>query len=180
MEIITPESHRPLRILALDVRPRKIGFAVFEGPNQLLDWGVKQLPRGRKGQEVEITKKLGKLLDIYSPSAIVMRRKLDGSSRSKKARKFLISRIRMEARQRSVLISFISTTVLRKFFNQHGCLTKPQIASKLASWFEHLHWKLPPKRKAWHGEHRTVPIFDAAAVGVVYFATVTHETKQDR
>jgi hypothetical protein len=34
------------RVLALDVHPRSFGYVVFEGPNRLLDWGVRSFRFG--------------------------------------------------------------------------------------------------------------------------------------
>jgi hypothetical protein len=39
----------------------------------------------------------------------------------------------------------------------------------LARQFPELSWKLPPTRKRWHHEHKNMPIFDAVALGVVFF-----------
>jgi hypothetical protein len=33
---------KDIRVLAIDPSTRGFGFAILEGPNQLIDWGVKE------------------------------------------------------------------------------------------------------------------------------------------
>ncbi len=41
---MTLSSPGDMRVLALDPASGGIGFAVLEGPNRLIDWGVKSAP----------------------------------------------------------------------------------------------------------------------------------------
>jgi glucan phosphorylase len=56
---------------------------------------------------------------------------------------------------------------------------KYTIASTLAQRFPELAAKLPPKRKIWLCEDYRMSIFDAAALGVAYFAAVTSQVESD-
>ena len=162
------ERPQSSRLLALEIRPRKFGFVVFEGPTRLLDWGVRSYPGRGTHRRSTVTKRICVLLDLYAPSVLVMRRR-DSSSR--KARKVILSAvqaIRTEARSRSVKLQSVDTREIRCFFAEHGCTTKHQIASLLAEWFEELSWKMPPERKAWQSEAYIMLIFDAAATGVAF------------
>ena len=61
------------RILAIDLRPRRFGYAVFEGRRMLLDWGIcEYLSRGDDRGEIA-GRRLAALLKICSPSAVVVK-----------------------------------------------------------------------------------------------------------
>ncbi|MGH9612192.1 MAG: hypothetical protein ACRD4P_03835, partial [Bryobacteraceae bacterium] len=61
------------RVLALDLRPGKAGFAVFEG-TQLLDWGVTMY--GKQAFETTVRRRITRLLDLHSPDlAVLLRRR---------------------------------------------------------------------------------------------------------
>ena len=47
---------------------------------------------------------------------------------------------------------------------------KYEISCAVADRLPELAAKLPPKRKIWKNEHYRMSIFDAAAVGIAYFA----------
>jgi hypothetical protein len=49
-------------------------------------------------------------------------------------------------------------------------ITKYEIAARIAVLFPELTWKLPPTRKFYDNEHHNASIFDAASLGLTYFA----------
>jgi hypothetical protein len=168
---------RPIaRLLALEIRPQRVGFVVFEGAASLLDWGV----RGFVGEPSELTtiaaKKIGLLLDIYTPVAIAAREVSERETRTKQSRQSVLAAIRIAARVRSVKFHRFSEKKIRRFFSRQGCETKHQIASALAERFGSLSWKLPPKRKPWQSQHYNSVIFDAAATGVAFLGTEAFQT----
>lgn len=162
------EPHRKDRLLALDIRPQKFGFAVFEGPRRLLDWGVRSY-RGRRAHRRAIVKKrIGFLLGLYAPSEAVMRRRKSSSREARKAILSAVQTIRTEAKGRSIILQSLSTREIRRHFAEYGCASKHQIASLLAKWFEELSCKLPPKRRAWQSEAHNMLVFDAGATGIAF------------
>ena len=156
------------RLLALEIRPRKFGFVVFEGPTRLLDWGVRSYPSRGAQRRATLEKRICVLLDLYVPSVVVMRWRDSSSRKARRAILSAVQAIRTEARSRSIKLQSLNTREIRCFFAEHGCATKHQIASLLAKWFEELSWKLPPERKAWQGEAYIMLIFDAAATGIAF------------
>jgi len=164
------EPHTKNRLLALEVRPQKFGFVVFEGPTRLLDWGV--CGCGGSGRDLGRTagNKIGSLLDLYMPAAVVMRRRRVLTSKAERKLEIVVGTIRAEAKRRSVNVQFLNTQAVRRFFAPYGSTTKHAIASVLAEWFEDLRWKLPRERNPWESEARTMAIFDAVATGMALFA----------
>src|SRR6185369_12679145 len=58
-----------LRILALDPSTKGLGFAVMEGSDHLIDWGLK-IVRGDKNRES--LKQVALLIGCYSPDVILV------------------------------------------------------------------------------------------------------------
>jgi hypothetical protein len=157
------------RILALEIRQSKFGFVVFDGPTTLLDWKVWGYAGGSALRRAKLEKRIPPLLDLYAPSIIVVRRRERSSRKMKRIIHSVIRTVKTVVKGRSTQLRILSRREIQSFFIDHGCSTKHQIASLIASWFEELSWKLPRKRKAWEKEACIMPIFDAAATGIVFF-----------
>jgi len=71
------------RVLAFDVHPRSFGFVVFEGPNCMLDWGVRSFRAGVNAVKVPAAKKVLALLEEFRPSAVVIRERVTKRNRKK-------------------------------------------------------------------------------------------------
>lgn len=124
-----------LRLLALEIRPRKAGFAVLEGAT-LLDWGVTTYGPGRPAM-----RRIASLLDLHAPSIIVTRRR----PRLKNGQTVpnIVESIKSEARRRSIRFRTLDAHQVRAFFIQRGRRNKHAVATLLAEWFPELAWKLP-------------------------------------
>src|SRR5262250_3308597 len=57
------------RVLAIDPSTRGFGFAVLEGPNRLIDWGVKETKTDKKRRSVKL---IDDLIELYQPSVVVV------------------------------------------------------------------------------------------------------------
>jgi hypothetical protein len=165
---MTNQSSQKL-VLAFDVRPRRFGFVVFEGPDRLLDWGIRgsfagpsRLPAG---------KKVLTLINDFSPSVIVVRER-QGQSDAK-----VLATLRRQAKERTIALRFISRKTIMKAFAGNG-KNKHEVASVLAQQFSILMSKLPRRHKCWQTEDYRMSIFDAAAAGVAYFSRIKPVTKR--
>src|ERR1019366_2291299 len=69
------------RILAVEIRPQKFGFVVFEGAKRLLDWGVSGYASPRNSVEATVTKRIGLLLSLYVPSVVIVSRRKNDTSK---------------------------------------------------------------------------------------------------
>ena len=147
------------RVIALDVRSRNFGFVVFEGPNEILDWGVRSFRSGANAVKAPAATKLLSLLDEFTPSAVVIRERTTRSAKKPK----LLSIIERQVRNRRVPVRFITPRDVNRAFVGFET-NKYEVASALAKQFPTLAPKLPPKRKCWQSEDYRMGIFDAAAV----------------
>jgi hypothetical protein len=152
------------RVLALDVHPRTFGFVVFNGPNRILDLGIKSFRPGINAVKIPATKKFSSLLDEFTPSAIVIRAREGRTTKKTK----MLATIERLALNRKIPVGFIPRgEVDRAFVGSES--NKYEVASALAKQFPALASRLPPKRKIWQSEDYRMGIFDAAALGVAYF-----------
>ena len=163
---MTNSTHEE-RIIALDVRPQSFGYVVQEGPEHLLDWGVRSFRNGVNAVRVPARKKLARLFDEAEPSAVLVREPLKGRPSGKLAK--MLDAIQHTAKSRRIPVRCVSRAAIRNAFGGQNRITKYQIASMLSVRFPALSWKLPPKRKCWESEDYRMSIFAAAALGVAYF-----------
>jgi len=149
---------RLTRVLALDLHPRRFGYVVVEGPDRLLDWGVRSYRRKGKPIEVLLQRRLRPLLELWRPMVVVIRGARRIPSRQRLGRKRLLKGVAAEAKEYRVSVRIGS--------DQVESLTKYENARRVAEHFPVLKWNLPPKRRAWENEHYRMSIFTAAALAM--------------
>jgi hypothetical protein len=153
------------RIIAMDVRPHWFGFAVFEAPTQLLDFGLTRIASPRSGEL-----RFSWLIRCFRPRLVVLRRLSPRSRRKQPGTETLLRLLQHLSHRSSIEVERVSERQLRQYFSKHGASSKDEIACLLAGIFPHLYWKLPPRRKSWQHEHKNMPIFDGVALGIAHFA----------
>ena len=164
---MTDNTHRK-RILALDLRPKSFGYVAFEGPRDLLDWGVRSFRRGRNAVRVPAEKKLAQLLDDLAPEIVVLKQ-LDGRKSKGTAKPCRILSATLEqARLRRIPIRYIPRVLIQDAFEVRNRGSKHEVATLVSNHFPELAFRLPPKRKCWQSEDYRMSIFDATALGVAY------------
>jgi hypothetical protein len=154
-------------VLALDLRPRKAGFVVLEG-NVLLDWGVRAYGKSASDLETTVKQRIEALLDLHTPGFVVVQRRRVNNPAVARTLGAIIRIVKTEATNHASDLTILRAGDVRQFFAEHDCHNKHEIASRLASWFEELAWKLPPKRKPWQSEDHNMTIFDAAAGAIAF------------
>jgi len=153
------------RIVAVDVKSGESGYAVFETPLRLVDWGLK----GEKGY-IGNARCIADLLALFQPSVVVMLRIATNSKRNSVSVRRTVQAVRGEARRASLPVAIVSERAAKTFFERQGFRTRHEIASALAASFPELAWKLPPHRKMWQTEYARLSIFDAVSLALTYFA----------
>jgi hypothetical protein len=151
----------PARILALDVRARRFGFAMFEGPDELLDWGVKSFRQGVNAVKVPASQKIAGLLSEFRPHVVVV------EESPLRENFWLMGTILSVARKQNIPTRTVSRAAVQKRFagqaqDKHG------IAVILSGRFSELAERVPLKRKPWQSEDYRMSIFDATALGLTH------------
>lgn len=155
---------KDIRILSIAPSTRGFGFAVIEGDDKLVDWGVKSVTKDKNTGSIT---KVDELLALYQPRVIVLQDVKD-SRRAPRIRE-LIQQIVALAESRKVKVVLLSRKQVEQFFFHDGQGTKYALAELLAEWFpEELCDRLPPKRRPWMSEDYRMDIFDAVALAVAF------------
>lgn len=155
------------RTLALDLHPRSFGYVVLEGPERLLDWGVRSWRGKGNRYDVLVRRRLAPLLEHWKPSDLVIR-KPAGIPRCQSGIDSLIMRIDSAAKSHRIPVRAV----------RHGLgeereqrLTKYENARRVVERFPVLAQKLPPKRKAWESEDYRMTMLTAAHLAYMYQRT---------
>src|SRR6266542_229639 len=91
------DLHNSERVLALDLRPRSFGYVLFEGAEELLEWGVRSFRGGVNAVKVPARIKLIALLDEFAPEVVLLKSGVKNKGRKTAA---LVETLRMEANDR--------------------------------------------------------------------------------
>ena len=152
------------RVLAVDIRADRIGYAAFETPGQLLDYGTSRFNGGETGRaRVEF------LLQSLTPSVLVLLRPRARSTR-KRPRWAMNRRVTEgEAKRLGVPVAFVAERALKTLFADLNCGNKFQIAALLGTWFPELARHVPHARKCYEPEPWAIAYFDAIALGAAHF-----------
>ena len=160
---VAPQVRR--RVLALEIRASRMGFAVFEDM-ELIDWGAKSFPRTASPLKGCVPTRIRNLLTTYCPGIAVVRERKYFSESGNKRFATILDMLRRESKQQRAKFRVISPYSLEAYFAKHGCTTKYEIATNLARRFEYLSWKLPKPRKVYESEAPIMAVFDAVATGL--------------
>lgn len=156
-----------ISVLALDLRNVRFGFALFDGPNELLDWGIQNFRPGVNAVKASMSTRLESLLDRWCPDAVVIR-----APRTPEA-EVHARLVRSIARARRLATRTIAREIV--FTTFAGKRNKHEIATAVADRFPELRPRLGRKPKCWEPEPYAMAIFDAAAAGIAHF---TRKTKR--
>jgi Holliday junction resolvasome RuvABC endonuclease subunit len=163
MQNIHPKEKR---ILAIDPISRGFGFAILEGSEKLIDWGMKQVTEQKESRCVE---QCQKIIEHYYPDIIVVENcKIKGSRRCARIRKLLNIICEMAAKMHISSRRFTREKI-RQVFPHHEVRTKRQIAIAVALKFPALRPRLPKSRKFWMREDERMSIFDSVALALTYY-----------
>src|SRR5258708_25976996 len=87
------------RVLAIDPSTKGVGFAVLEGPERLIDWGIKQAEgETDDAKNAERAKIVAALIDRYRPRILALVHAAAYDSRRRQRVHTLLSAIRPMAR----------------------------------------------------------------------------------
>lgn len=161
----------PKRLLALDARLSKLGFAVFEGPKDLLDWGTRSFESSHKELSSSLSERIRVLLAFFDPAAVIVRSRNYHLDSHKRTQARIISIIRSELRrdEKGRILTVVTPMQVRRAFAKNGEIFKHDIALRVTDQFQELTWKLPRRRKTYESEPTAMIVFDAVANGMTYF-----------
>jgi hypothetical protein len=153
------KEYYTLRVAALDPISRGLAYAVLEGPENLVDWGI---AHARLRSESHLLVRAGELLDRYVPDFLVLE---DGRGTKRRERaKRIIKRLEKLAKSRKLPVIRVSRSRVRQVLAP--ARNKQDIALALASMFPEIAPRLPRVRKPWMPEDERMNIFDAVSFAI--------------
>ena len=155
------------RVLAIDPYSRGVGFAVLEGPERLIDWGLRTTGRADNGKAVRV---IEKLIDRFQPDVLALEDWDAAGSRRCGRVEELLDRIAAEEGKRAI-VRLITLHEIRAIRSLPHTSTKYGRACLLAERFPELQPFRPPFRKPWMPEDDRMAIFDAVSFAVACFPT---------
>jgi hypothetical protein len=151
------------RILAVEIRADRLGYAVLETPTQLRDFGAVWFDSNRAARS-----RVAHLIHFSQPSVLVLRGGTARYPRNMRKRKALARIARDEARKIAIPSARVSELEFSSFFGQYACRDKYDVAAVLVGQFTDLAWRLQSRPKFYDPEPRPILYFDSIALGVVY------------
>jgi len=150
------------RILAIAPSTRGFGFALLEGPNTLVDWGVKSVEGDKNAGSIARVKAM---IAHYEPDVLVLENNLVRPFHRAERIRRLARRIVAVSKRQNVSVILITREQVRRVFFVDGQGTKYGLAQILAERFpDELSFRLPPKRRPWMSEDSRMDIFAAVAL----------------
>ncbi len=156
-------------VLALSPTSHGFAFVLFEGPDAPFDWGVKEVRQKRKNAKVLDDVKA--LIELYHP-AVLLLPDVDGGKVRRAARIRRLSRMLGHlALSEQIEVHHFTRADIRACFASVGAVTKYEIAKAIALQIPAFEHRLPRVRKLWMSEDPRQSLFDAAALGLTYYAS---------
>jgi hypothetical protein len=156
-------------VLAIYPFSRGFAFVLFEGPNNPFDWGVKDIKE--KHRNVQTLDAIKHLIDRYNPDAIIIEETgVGGAKRSSRIRKLYRSIVHLCNTELIDLYRF-SPAAIRRYFEPVGAVTKYEIAKAIGRQIPAFAHRMPKVRKPWMSADPRQSLFDAAALGLVYYGS---------
>jgi|SRR5579885_2015658 len=156
-----------MRVLAIDPDRRGFGYVILEGPDFLVDWGIREVSGPKNAACIRA---VAGLIKRYEPEVLVLEDpSAKGCWRRQRVRRLLEDLTEL-GRARGLRVRLVSRANVRRVFAQLGATNKYQVAKAIAERFPELASRTPPERKRWMNEDSRTAIFDAAAFALTLFA----------
>jgi hypothetical protein len=154
-------------VLAIYLNTRGFGFVLFEGHLSPFDWGMREVRGPRKhGRCVTCIRKK---FDHYLPDVLVLQDTSPEGTRRARRIADLNAAIAELAKSRGIPVYAYSRDQVRSAFEYLGCVNKQGLAEVIAKHIPAFERYVPPPRKPWMSEDARMGIFDAAALGLMFF-----------
>jgi hypothetical protein len=160
-------ERRYAQVLAVYFNTRGFTFVLFESSLSPVDWGVKEVRRPRR--HAKSVARLNAILDRCAPDIVVIQdTSSQGTRRAVRIIKLNLA-VAALAREREIPVYAYSRTEVLDVFGHLGVSNKQTIAEFVAKHVPVFERYVPRPRKPWKSEDPRMGIFDAAALGLLFF-----------
>lgn len=157
-------------MLSIYPTTRGFAFALFEGPESPVDWGIKAVRGSMKNSHT--LDQVQELFERYEPDVVIIENTDENGSRRSARIRRLYRSLGHLASSRSAGVHCYSRDDIRKIFASVGAATKYEIAKAIATQMPAFSHRLPRVRKLWLSEDPRQSLFDALALGAVYYSRI--------
>jgi hypothetical protein len=158
--------------MAVEIRAARLGYAVFETPKHLRDFGAAwfDFPAAARSR-------IARLLELYRPSVLVIRGGSARYPRNMRKRKAIARIAHDEARKLAIPVARMSELAFSSHFERFSCHDKYDVAAVIATEFPELASRLPSRPKFYDPEPRPILYFDSIALGVSFLDRTPEDTQ---
>ena len=156
-------------VLSIYATSRGFAFVLFEGPESPFDWGVREINNPSRNKKC--LGAIAELIDRNQPSHIVIEDTGDSHSRRNIRVQHLYRSVAALADRNFIEVHRVSKPAIGECFANVGAVTKYEIAQAIAMRIPAFAIRIPPVRKPWMSQDSRQSLFDAAALGIAYFAS---------
>ena len=155
-------------VLAVYPTSRGFGWALFEGPEALVDWST----ANAKGKHADSTamRRFGEIIDRYHPATLVMERYDGDGTRRGEHMRILAETMRRFAGNHDMDTPVYDRATLNAAVLGQPSATRHTVACAIGNRLPFLKSKLPSKRKLWDPEKDQMCLFNAVALGLTHYA----------
>lgn len=143
-----------------------VGFVICEGPDEIIDFGLKKV---RSISNSKYLKKAKWLMEYCRPNLVLLLDYKNGSQRISKRQEKVIDSFRDLAKAQLIPIQTYSRSQVKQVFSAFEKATKYEIAMQILGWYPQLKNKEPHKRLPWMAEHYQMGVFDAFALMLTHY-----------
>lgn len=161
------------RVLAISPMSVGFGYALFDHPQHLMDWGLSVI---RVHKVARALKRLDILIAMYRPNAIVVIMPDHTDHKVTVANK-LTTAFSKRAAVGMIPYKRYKQRDVQTFFSTFDALTKHEVAETLINWLPQLASHHPQRRALGDSQDMKINVFDAAAVALTFYAQ--HEDEQN-
>ena len=164
--------------LVLSIYPFTRGFAfvLFEGPGSPFDWGVKEIKE--KHKNTKTLDDIKTLIDRYRPEVLVIEDTSNGESRRTSRIRRLYRVLVHLAVAEYIDLCRLKKSQIKECFGLVGAGSKYEIAQAIAIQIPAFAHRIPPFRKPWMSDDLRQALFDAAALGLAFYALRGHPSDE--
>lgn len=161
-------------VLALAPSARGVAYVYFESPLSPVDWGLVGTKGRGNRKNAECFEMIQRIIARLQPDVIVLHEyALPGVRRSQRVRR-LQHMIATYAIAQVIEVRRYGRSDIKQAFVNFGAATRYEIAQVIAGQIDAFGHRLPPHRKLWMTEDPRMTLFEAAALGLTYFAESGH------
>ncbi len=167
--MITGREDYP-RVLAIYPGIRGVAYAVLEGPQSLIDWGLRRVTVTGSDKNDKALTHISQLMEQFRPSFLAIE-SLKRSRRNARLQDLLLEAVVIAAKRR-IRLRAVTRTQAQEALSPNAAITKYQMAHLIAGHFPELVPRLPRFRKTWMREDPRMDLFDAVALALAFYSRV--------